>query len=60
MTMKERYGIEKKSTRAGHVRDGGEGSAFGHGGASEELVIGVIVMVGGRIGDGEHEILRRI
>jgi len=58
--MREGCGIGKKSTSAGHVRGGGEGSAFGHGGASEELVVGVIVLVGGRIGDGEHEILRGI
>jgi len=58
--MKEGCVIEKKGTGAGHVRDCGEGSAFGHGGASEELVVGVTVLVGGRIGDGEHEIVRGI
>lgn len=45
-------------TGAGHVGDGGEGSAFGHGGAFEELVVSVVAL--GRIRHREHQILRRI
>lgn len=58
--MKELCVTERRGevTGAGHVGDGGEGSAFGHGGTFEELVVGVLGL--GRIGHREHQILRRI
>lgn len=58
--MKELCVTERRGevTGAGHVGDGGEGSAFGHGGAFEELVVSVVAL--GRIRHREHQILRRI